>query len=189
MEFAVLRDYLYRGFPQDSQTISNLNNQLPMKHLITALLYWCSMQTPMPEAGLPANFEAYDPQYGQISIRVSPPKIPGTPALRIGEQFVEFRAASLYGIFKMAEGYLQPCPLTAYAFAKTPEVLYEFEPYPFSCTEQLSLRVDFYASCGDCALEDLQELVTDYLLTELWLVPQRGKQPDWGPELSYRDGN
>ena len=66
---------------------------------------------------------------------------------------------------------MQPCARTPVDFGPVPELIYAYEDHPFSCHEALYETVDLYASCSDCHLEELQEVVHNYLIRELWLVP------------------
>lgn len=141
-----------------------------MQQLVLAL---CCLYTfsaaPNPNPISPAPQELLT-EYGPVSLKITP-STDSSSTLRVGEQFMEFQSATLYAVLQMTEGFMQPCPRTAVDFGPVPELLYAYEDHPFSCQEALYETVDLYASCSDCHLEELQEVVYTYLMRELWLVP------------------
>jgi hypothetical protein len=149
---------------------SKLQNLKTMQQLLLALccLYAFSAP-PKPDPISPAPQELLT-KYGPVSLKITY-SADSSSTLRVGEQFMEFQSATLHAILQMTEGFMQPCPRTAVDFGPVPELLYAYEDHPFSCHEALYETVDLYASCSDCHLEELQEVVYDYLMRELWLVP------------------
>lgn len=131
---------------------------------------------PLPNPIPPGQREILT-DYGPVTLKIDSHEAPQS-TLRVGEQFMEFKGASLYAVLKMTGGYMQPCPRTVVDFGPVPDLLYEYEDHPFSCQEALYETVDFYASCSDCHLEELQEVVYEYLTEELWLVPAGGEVED-----------
>lgn len=180
MEFCPLRRLL-------SKATQNSKSET-MQHLVLALLLIAT--TPeLPSPGTTASISPAQQElltdYGPATLKITPSNNRSS-SLRVGEQFFEFKGATLYAVLQMTSGYMQPCPETPVDFGPVPDVLYEYEDHPFSCHEALYESVDLYASCSDCHLEELQDIVHTYLMRELWLVPAGGNIEEGGQELVNR---
>lgn len=159
-----------------------------MQHLVLALLLIAT--TPdMPSLSLNEFIGSTQQElltdYGPATLKIKPGEN-RTSSLQVGEQFFEFKGATLYAVLQMTGGFMQPCPETPVDFGSVPDVLYEYDEQPFSCHEALYETVDLYASCSDCHLEELQDIVYTYLMRELWLVPADGKMEEGGQGLVNR---
>jgi len=153
-----------------------------MNPLILAMFCFCTSAEVSNSNGhplLPLRSQEWVTASGQVArISIEPADAPAYSSIRVGEQFMEFRAAPLYHVLQMSQAYMAPCPRTPYNFGKVPEVLQEYEDAPYSCEEALYETVDFYASCSNCQLEDLQDVVVDFLQRELWLLPASALESD-----------